>query len=160
MSRIGRTVTEMDNVQFTTLTMNTNQVHFNAEYARASLYGRPLVNSAFTLSLVVGLSIPDTSENAAADLGWGEVRLPAPVFVDDPLWAASEVLAVRASSSRPDTGIVEVRTRGLNQHGETSIEFTRAFLVYASAAAAHEQAFPDPTADWQLPADVDGDRAG
>jgi acyl dehydratase len=94
-SWVGRTVTEADNVWFTTLTMNTNQMHFNREWAERTEFGRPLVNSAFTLALVLGLAARDTSENAAANLGWSDIRLPKPVFVGDTLWAESEVLSVR-----------------------------------------------------------------
>jgi acyl dehydratase len=90
-SRLGRTVSETDNVWFTCLTLNTNQIHFNVPYAERTQFGRPLVNSLFTLALVHGLTVPDTSENAAANLGWREVRLPKPVFAGDTLWAETEV---------------------------------------------------------------------
>ena len=103
-SRLGRTVTEADNVWFTCLTMNTNQVHFNEAYAAGTLYGKVLVNSTFTLALITGLTVADTSENAAANLGWDAVRLPAPVFVGDTLWAESEILELRESRSRRTPG--------------------------------------------------------
>src|SRR6185295_5354269 len=125
-SRLGRTVTEADNVWFTCLTMNTNQVHFNDHYARKTPFERPLVNSTSTLALVTGLTVSDTSENGAANLEWTDVKLPRPVFVGDTLWAQSEVLALRPSSSRPQMGIVAIRSRGINQDGEVVIEFTRA----------------------------------
>ena len=128
-SRFGRTVIDADNVWFTALTHNTNRIHFDAEFAATTEWGRPLVNSTFTLALVMGLSVPDTSEAGAVNLGWQEVTLPAPVFAGDTLRAETEVLAKRESASRPGFGIVTVRTRGLNQRDEVVIEFTRSFLV-------------------------------
>ena len=122
-SRIGRTISEADNTWFTLLTCNTNQVHFNAEFAAGTRFGRTLVNSCLTLSIVVGLSVPDTSENATANLSWEEISLPNPVFAGDTLWAESEVLSSRASRSRPTVGIVGVRTRGVNQRAETVVEY-------------------------------------
>lgn len=129
-SRLGRTITEADNVWFTCLTLNTNQMHFNDYHARGTEFGRALVNSTFTLALVTGLTVADTSENAAANLEWTDIRLPRPIFVGDTLWAESEVLAVRESSSRPQTGVVAIRSRGINQDGAVVIEFRRAFLIY------------------------------
>jgi len=149
-SRLGRTITDADNVWFTCLTLNTNQIHFNAEYAERTLYARPLVNSTFTLALVTGMTVPDTSENAAANLGWDEVTLPAPVFVGDTIWAESEILGVRASSSRPDVGIVTMRCRGVNQRGEVVIQFKRTFMVYRRTAAAARSVFPEPESGWTI----------
>jgi acyl dehydratase len=128
-SAVGRTVTETDNLLFTMLAMNTNELHFNEEAARASEWGRPLVNSTFTLALVLGLSVPDTTQAGGVNLGWREIRLPHPVFVGDTIRAETEVLSARASRSRPAQGIVEVRTRGLNQRGEVDCEFERSFLI-------------------------------
>ena len=116
-SRFGRTVTEADNQLFTHLTLNTNPLHFDEEYARRTRWGKILVNSTFTLSLVVGMSVPDVSEQAMANLGWSEVRLPHPVFVGDTLYCETEVLAMRESGSFQEAGIVTVRTRGVNQDG-------------------------------------------
>ena len=147
-SRIGRTVTDTDNVWFTCVTMNTNQVHFNEAFAEKGLYGRVLVNSTFTLALVMGLTVPDTSENAAANLGWEDVRLPSPVFVGDTLWAETEVLEKRESRSRPDVGIVSVRSRGINQRGEVAIEFRRTFMVYKRGAEAVTGMFPETSTEW------------
>jgi len=127
-SRIGRTITEADNVWFTALTMNTNEIHFNAAYAESTEWGKPLVNSALTLAVVMGLSVADTSQTGGVNLGWEEVRLPAPVFHGDTLWAETEVLEARESKSRPDVGVVTVRTQGVNQRGEVVIEFRRSFL--------------------------------
>jgi itaconyl-CoA hydratase len=103
-----------------------------------------------TLSLVTGLSVPDTSENGAANLGWKDVRLPAPVFVGDTLWAESEVLALRESETRPAVGIVEIRTRGINQRGETVIEFRRTFMVYKRRGPDVPDVFPDARSDWSV----------
>ncbi len=128
-SRIGRTITEADNVWFTALTMNTNEIHFNAVYAATTPWGKPLVNSALTLAVVMGLSVADTSETGGVNLGWEEVRLPAPVFVGDTLWAETEVLEARESRSHPDSGIVTVKTQGVNQRSEVVIEFRRSLLV-------------------------------
>jgi itaconyl-CoA hydratase len=150
-SRLGRTVTDADNVWFTCITLNTNQMHFNASYAERTRFGKPLVNSCFTLSLVTGLSVPDTSENAIANLEWTDIRLPAPVFVGDTLWAESEVLETRPSESNERVGIVRIRTRGINQDGQTVIEFRRAFMILRRGAPEAEPAFPDPVAGWGTP---------
>ena len=109
--------------------MNTNELHFNEEAAKASEFGQVLVNSTFTLALVLGLSVRDTTEKGGINLGWKDIRLPKPVFVGDTIWSETEVLAARVSSSRPAYGIVEVRTRGVNQRGETVCEYERSFLI-------------------------------
>ncbi len=127
-SRFGRTVLEADNVWFTLLTLNTNPIHFDAEYAATTEWERPLVDSTFTLALVTGLSVADVSERGV-NLGWREVRLPAPVFAGDTIRAETDVLETRESKSRPGFGIVTVRTRGLNQHDEAVIEFERSILL-------------------------------
>jgi acyl dehydratase len=127
-SRFGRTVLEADNTWFTLLTLNTNPIHFDAEYAATTEWKRPLVDSTFTLALVTGLSVADVSERGV-NLGWQEVRLPAPVFAGDTIRAETEVLAKRESKSRPAFGIVTVRTRGLNQRDEAVIEFERSIML-------------------------------
>ena len=127
-SRFGRTVLEADNVWFTLLTMNTNPVHFDAAHAAETEWGKPLVDSTFTLALVTGLSVADVSERGV-NLGWREVRLPAPVFAGDTIRAETEVLSKRESKSRPGFGIVTVRTRGLNQRDEVVIEFERSIML-------------------------------
>jgi itaconyl-CoA hydratase len=127
---LGRTVIAADNVWFTCLTMNTNPIHFDAEYASRTEFGRPLVNSCFTLALVTGQSVTDLTVNAVANLGWDEVRLPHPVFEGDTIRSKSEVLETRESKSRPTVGIVRVRTTGMNQHGVPVIEFTRTFMIW------------------------------
>jgi acyl dehydratase len=149
-SRLGRTVTETDNIWFTCLTMNTNQTHFNVPYAERTQFGRPLVNSTFTLALITGLTVPDTSENAAANLAWTDIKLPKPVFVGDTLWAESEILEVRESASNPSVGIVSMRCRGINQRCEVVIEFKRTFMVYKRDATEAAPAFPGTDADWTV----------
>ena len=126
----GRTITQTDNTWFTLLTNNTHDVHFNADYASRTEFGKPLVVSTLTLAIVTGLSVEDVSRNAVANLGWDQVRLPAPVFAGDTIYAESEVLEVRPSMSRPGQGIVRVRTRGFNQNDVTVLEFERSVLVY------------------------------
>lgn len=149
-SRLGRTVEQTDNAWFTLLTLNTNQVHFNDEFARETEFGKPLVNSCFTLSLVVGLSVPDTSENAVANLGWEAISMPNPVFAGDTLWAESEVLSRRESQSRPTQGIIGIRTRGINQRGETVVEYRRTFLIYKRTAPQAADRFPTPLSPWAV----------
>jgi itaconyl-CoA hydratase len=149
-SRFGRTVTETDNVWFTCLTMNTNQMHFNAPFAERTRFEQPLVNSTFTLALVAGLSVPDTSENAAANLGWTDIKLPNPVFVGDTIWVESEILELRESSSRPNVGIVALRTRGINQRREVVVEYRRSFMLYKRDAPEVADMFPVTDADWTV----------
>ena len=127
----GRTITETDNTWFTLLTNNTHDIHFNADYASRTEFKRPLVVSTLTLAIVTGLSVADISQNAVANLGWDAVKLTAPVFAGDTLYAESEVLEVRQSSSRPGQGLVRVRTRGFNQRDETVITYERTVLVYS-----------------------------
>ncbi len=132
---LGRTITSAENAWLTNLTLNTNPMHFDHHYASQTEFGRPLVNSCLTLALVTGLSVSDISQNAMANLGWDEVRLPAPVFEGDTIYAESQTLETRPSESRPGVGIVRVRTRGFNQHGTTVIEFTRTVMVYRAGHA-------------------------
>ena len=127
---LGRTVITADNIWFTLLTQNTNPIHFDHAYAAKTEFGRPLVNSAFTLALVGGQSVVDLSQNVMANLGWDEVRLPNPVFEGDTIYSRSEVLSKRASKSRPNVGIVTVKTTGFNQDGTVVIEYKRTFMVY------------------------------
>lgn len=127
---LGRTVLAVDNVWFTLLTMNTNPIHFDHAYAAKTEFGRPLVDSTFTLALVTGQSVSDISQNAMANLGWDEVRLPNPVFEGDTIYSRSEVIEKRESRSRPNVGIVRVKTTGFKQDGTVVIEFKRAFMVY------------------------------
>jgi acyl dehydratase len=149
-SRLGRTITETDNIWFTCLTMNTNQIHFNVPYAEGTQFGRPLVNSALTMAVVLGLTVPDTSENAAANLGWTDIKLPAPVFAGDTLWAESEIVDKRESRTKPNVGIVSMRCRGINQRREVVIEFRRTFMVYKRDAPEVTDTFPGTDADWTV----------
>jgi acyl dehydratase len=132
---LGRTITQADNIWFTLLTLNTNPIHFDADYASKTAFGRPLVNSCLTLSLVTGISVSDVSQHALANLGWTDVRLPKPVFEGDTIHAESKVIEVRPSASRPEAGLVRVRTRGFTQEGTTVIEFERAMLIYRKESA-------------------------
>ena len=125
----GRTITEADNVWFTNLTMNTHPVHFDANYASQTEFGRYLVNSTLTLALVAGMAVSGTSQKAIANLGWEEIKLPAPVFVGDTLYAETEVLGKRESKSRPGQGIVRVRHIGRNQDGVAVMDMVRSFLA-------------------------------
>jgi acyl dehydratase len=127
---LGRTVIAADNIWFTCLTMNTNPIHFDAEYSSRTEFGRPLVNSCFTLALVTGQSVTDLTMNGVANLAWDAVRMPNPLFEGDTVYARSEVLEARESKSRPNVGIVKVKTTGVNQDGLTVIEFTRTFMVW------------------------------
>jgi acyl dehydratase len=149
-SRLGRTISETDNVWFTLLTLNTNQVHFNHEFAAGTEFGKPLVNSTFTLALVTGMSVPDTSENASANLSWTDIKLPNPVYVGDTLWSETEIVSKRESRSRPSVGIVGVRCRGINQRREVVIEFQRTFMVYKRDAAEVSDTFPGTDTDWTV----------
>jgi itaconyl-CoA hydratase len=127
---LGRTVTTTDNMWFTLLTQNTAPIHVDHAYAAQTEFGRPLVDSTFTLALVTGQSVTDISQNVFANLGWEEVRLPAPVFEGDTIYSSSEVLEKRESRSRPNVGIVAVRTTDYNQDGTPVITFTRPLMVY------------------------------
>lgn len=128
--RPGRTITDTDNVWFTLLTMNTHPAHFDYEYAKQTEFGRPLVCSPFTVALLVGMSVSDVSQKAIANLGWDDIKLTHPLFPGDTLYAESEVLAVRESKSRPEQGIVTVKTLGRNQHKDIVCTFVRHVLVW------------------------------
>ncbi len=132
---LGRTVLPTDNAWFTLLTQNTAPIHFDAHYASQTAFGKPLVDSTFTLALVTGQSVTDVSQNVFANLGWDEVRLPNPVFEGDTIYSQSEVLETRESRSRPSVGIVTVRTTGYNQRGEVVITFKRTVMVYKRGEA-------------------------
>ena len=127
--RPGRTITETDNTWFTLLTMNNHPLHFDAVYAAKSEFGKPLVNSTLTLAIVMGMSVSDVSQKAIGNLGWTDVRLTAPVFAGDTLYAESKVLAKRESKSRPTQGIVTVATTGKKQDGTVVITYERTVLV-------------------------------
>jgi itaconyl-CoA hydratase len=127
--RPGRTITETDNIWFTLLTMNTHPLHFDNAYAAKSEFGKPLVNSCLTLSIVVGMSVSDISQKAIGNLGWNDIVLTAPVFVGDTIYAESEVFSKRESKSRPTQGIVIVRTTGKKADGTPFMQFERTVLV-------------------------------
>jgi len=127
---LGRTVLATDNIWFTLLTQNTNPIHFDRAYAAKTEFGKPLVDSTFTLALVTGQSVSDISQNAMANLGWDEVRLPNPVFEGDTIYSQSEVLEKRESKSRPNVGIVRFKTTGFTQEGTVVIEFKRTIMIY------------------------------
>ena len=137
---IGRTVTTTDNIWFTLLTANTNPIHFDAHYAAQTEFGKPLMNSTFTLALVTGLSVADISQHAV-NLGWDEVRMPAPVFEGDTIYAQSEILSKRESRSRPHMGLVEIKTVGFRQDGTVVMSYRRTILVYKRG---HEPRLPEP----------------
>lgn len=126
----GRTVTTVDNMWFTLLTQNTAPIHFDHHYSAQTAFGQPLVDSTFTVALVTGQSVTDVSQNVFANLGWDEIRLPNPLFEGDTVYSRSEVLERRESKSRPDLGIVKVKTTGYKQDGKIVIQFTRTVMVY------------------------------
>ena len=141
-SRLGRTITETDNIQFTMITNNTNQIHFNVDYAAKTEFGRPLVNSALTLSVVAGLAVIDVSEHGFA-LGWDYIKLPNPVYPGDTVYAETEVLEMRESKSRPGQGIVKVCTRGINQNGKIVIDYARSVMIWKKGASPATAVFPE-----------------
>jgi len=127
---VGRTILGADNTWFTLMTMNTNPVHFDYNYSAKTEFGKPLVNSCLTLAILTGESVIDLTQNVFANLGWDEVRMPNPVFEGDTIYSKSEVLETRESKSRPNVGIVRVKTTGYNQNGDAVMEFKRTFMVY------------------------------
>ncbi len=128
--RPGRTISETDNTWFTLLTMNTPTLHFDAEYAKGTEFGKPLVASPLTVSILIGMSVSDISQKAVANLGWDNINMTAPVFIGDTLYGETEILEKRESKSRPKQGIVTVLTRGFNQDGVEVCNFVRKALVW------------------------------
>jgi itaconyl-CoA hydratase len=141
---LGRTVIAADNIWFTLLTQNTNPIHFDRAYAAKTEYGKPLVDSTFTLALVTGQSVMDISQNAMANLGWDEVRLPNPLFEGDTVYSRSEVLEKRESKSRTNVGIVRFKTTGYKQDGTVVIEFKRTVMVYRRGHVPQQPPAPRP----------------
>jgi acyl dehydratase len=132
---IRRTVTETDNILFTTLTHNPAAIHLDAEAAKNSPYGQVIMNSVFTLGLMVGVSVGDTTlGTTVANLGWDEVRFPKPVFVGDTLRGETEVMEKRESKSRPETGIVVFKHTAYNQRDELVASCLRSALMYKAPA--------------------------
>jgi acyl dehydratase len=127
---LGRTILAADNTWFSLLTMNTNAIHFDYHFTSKTEFGKPLVNSCLTLSIVTGQSVTDLTHNGFANLGWDEVVMPNPVFEGDTIYSKSEILEKRESKSRPNIGIVRAKTTGLNQNGQVVMEFKRTFMVY------------------------------
>lgn len=127
--RPGRTLTDADNIHFSLLTMNYHPMHCDAAFAQKSEFGKLLINSGLTLAIVLGMTVPEVSGKAVANLGWKEIRLLAPVFAGDTIYAESEVLEKRASKSRPRQGIVTVRTTGRKQDGTVFMTFERSALI-------------------------------
>ncbi|GAA3203281.1 MaoC family dehydratase [Actinocorallia longicatena] len=138
----GRTISEADNTWFTLLTLNTNQNHFNADFAARAPYGRIIVNSGLTVALVLGLSVIDMSQTALLNLAWTDIKLTHPVFVGDTVYAESIVTDKRESKSRPYAGILSCRTRGLNQDGEEIISWNRTVMLYKRDAPHDKGYFP------------------
>jgi len=128
--RPGRTITDTDNVHFTLLTMNTHPAHFDYEFAKKTEFKKPLICSPLTVALMVGMSVSDTSQKAVANLGWDKIRMTNPMFPGDTLYAESEVLDKRESSSRPEQGIVTIKTIGKNQHDDIVCTFERTMLIW------------------------------
>lgn len=137
--RPGKTVTEYDNHLFTLLTLNTHPLHFDAEYGKATEFGRNIVVSPYTLALLIGMSVTDVSQKAVANLGMDDVKFTAPVFAGDTIYGHSEVMAKRESKSRPGHGIVTVRTVGVNQDGVEVATFLRNILIPARGHAAEDR---------------------
>ncbi|MGE0583228.1 MAG: MaoC family dehydratase [Steroidobacteraceae bacterium] len=136
--RPGRTITQADNTWFSLLTMNTHPLHFDEEYGKASEFGRCIVASPLTVAMMVGMSVTDVSQKAIANLGWREIRMTAPLYAGDTLYAESEVLAKRESRSRPTAGLVTVHTKGLNQDDVVVCTFERTVLVPKRGEGAGE----------------------
>jgi itaconyl-CoA hydratase len=141
---LGRTVLPVDNSWFTLLTQNTNPIHFDRAYAAQTEFGQPLVDSTFTLALVTGQSVIDLSINVMANLGWDEVRLPNPLFEGETVYSRSAVLEKRESKSRPNVGIVRVKTTGFTETGKVVIEFLRTFMVYKRGHVPVRAQRPEP----------------
>jgi len=126
---LGRTLTETDNLLFCSLTLNTQPLHINEDFARKTEFGRRIVNGIFTMGVVVGISVPDlTAGTIIANLGYENVRHPQPMFHGDTLYVETEIVAKRESQSRPNAGIVTMKHVGRNQHGVICIEVTRSAL--------------------------------
>jgi itaconyl-CoA hydratase len=139
---LGRTIYDADNAWFTLLTMNTNELHFNRDFASRTEHHRELVNSGLTMAMVLGISVSDISQNAVANLGWDEVRLTAPVFVGDTLYGESIIIDLRESNSRPYAGIVTCFTRAINQDAVEVMSYRRTVMVYKRAQGTIARCFP------------------
>ena len=127
--RPSRTISEADNTWFTLLTMNTHPLHFDTEYAKHSEFGKCIICSPLTLAIMVGMSVSDVSQKAIANMGWTDISMTFPLFAGDTLTAETEVLSKRASKSRPNAGLVTVKSKGFNQDGVMACVFTRTVLI-------------------------------
>lgn len=145
---LGRTISEVDNTWLTLLTMNTNPMHFDANYASKSEFGELLVNSGVTVAIVLGMTVSDTTQNAFANLGWEDIKLTHPVHIGDTLYAETKVTGKRESASRPHAGIVSFLSRGLNQDGDVVMSYKRSAYIYKRAAGADHRVFPAAKQDW------------
>ena len=141
----GRTISEADSTWFTLLTCNTNQNHFNAHLAESNPItgGRIIVNSGLTVALVLGLSVIDMSQNAVANLGWTDIKLTHPVYIGDTIYAESVCLDKRESSSRPEMGIITMKTRGLNQDGDEVVSWLRTVMIPKRSSGIGQDYFPE-----------------
>ncbi len=151
----GRTISEADSTWFTLLTCNTNQNHFNADLAKSNPItdGKIIVNSGFTVALVLGLSVIDMSQNAVANLGWTDIKLTYPVYIGDTIYAESICIDKRESAKRPYAGIITMRTRGLNQDGDEVVSWKRTVMVPKRTSGIGQDYFPEAkTGPMQLPA--------
>ncbi|AGC43834.1 MaoC domain-containing protein [Myxococcus stipitatus DSM 14675] len=138
--RPGRTVTEADNVLMNTLAMNPSPLHLDAAYCEQTAWGRPLISSLVTFSIVCGMSVRSTSGRATANLGWDKIRLTHPIFAGDTLYAESRILGKRLSTGRAGEGIITCETVGLTSKGEAFLSFERSFLVPTRERAVEERA--------------------
>lgn len=137
--RPGRTITQSDNTWFTLLTMNQHPIHFDEEFGKGTEFGKTLVASPLTIALMVGMSVSDVSQKAIANLGWTDIVLPNPLFVGDTLYAESEVIEKRKSKSRPNEGIVTVKTTGKNQDGLIVASYLRSALIPKKGKAVEDK---------------------
>ena len=138
--RPGRTLLEADNTWFTLLTLNSQQIHFDTEFAAKTEWKKPLMNSTFTLAVLTGMSVRTVSGKVVANLGWDKVKIPHPLFAGDTLYAETTILSKRESQSRPTQGLVTVFTRGLNQDGVEVMSFERTVLVHRRGQSPEEAA--------------------
>jgi len=139
----GRTITETDNTWITLITMNTHPIHFDVNFASKQEFGKPLVNSGLTLAMIGGMSVTDISQNAVANLGWEETKIPRPTFVGDTIYAETVILERRESKSRPNCGIIRVETIGRNQHGEVIMSFIRTILMRKKPSELEAKIYDD-----------------
>ena len=138
--RPGRTITETDNTWFTLLTMNTHPMHFDSEYAKHSEFGKCIICSPLTVAIMVGMSVTDVSQKAIANMGWTDIRMTFPLFAGDTLTSESELFSKRESKSRPNAGLVTVKTSGFNQDGKLVCDFERTILVAKTGHRVEDKA--------------------